>query len=135
VLFLALLAAGAVSWTLVRWREARARRSATWTCGVLPEPAFAYTATSFEKPARLFYEPVYRVQRELEVELHPGTPFPRRISYRTTVDHALESRDYRPAHRASIRLAQVVRRLQHGSLQLYLGYIVAAVVVLLLVGR
>jgi hydrogenase-4 component B len=135
VLALALLAAGAVSWALVRWREARARRSLTWTCGALPEPAFEYTATSFEKPARLFYEPVYRAQRELEVELHPGTPFPRRIAYRTAVDHALESRVYAPAHRFSIRLAQVVRKLQQGSLQLYLFYIVAAVVVLLLVNR
>jgi hydrogenase-4 component B len=135
VLVVALVLAGAVAWALVRWRETRVRRSPTWTCGVLPEPAFEYTATSFEKPARLFFEPIYRAQRELDVEVHPGTPFPRRILYHTAVDHALESRVYGPAHRASIRLAQIVRRLQQGSLQLYLLYIVAAVVVLLLVNR
>jgi hydrogenase-4 component B len=132
---MALAVAGVVAWAGVRWREARARRSLTWTCGVLPEPAFEYTATSFEKPARLFYEPIYRAQRELDVELHPGTPFPRRIEYHTAVDHALETRVYGPAHRFSIRLAQIVRKLQQGSLQLYLFYIVAAVVVLLLVNR
>ena len=102
---------------------------------MLPEPAFEYTATSFEKPARLFYEPIYRAQRELEVEPHPGTPFPRRIGYHTAVDHALETRVYSPAHRFSIRLAEVVRRLQQGTLQLYLLYTVIAVIVLLRVAR
>jgi hydrogenase-4 component B len=135
VLAVVLVVAVAITWAVVRRREARARRTLTWTCGVLPEPAFEYTATSFEKPARLFYEPIYRAQRELDVELHPGTPFPRRIEYHTAVDDALESRVYGPTHRFSIRLAQVVRKLQHGSLQLYLFYIVAAVVVLLLVNR
>ena len=31
----------------------------------LPEPAFEYTATSFSKPLRLFFEPVLRPEREL----------------------------------------------------------------------
>ena len=132
---MALAVAVGAAWVVLRWRQAEARKALTWTCGVLPEPAFEYTATSFEKPARLFYEPIYRAQRELEVELHPGTPFPRRIGYHTVVDHALESRVYGPAHRFSIRFADVARRLQQGTLQLYVLYIVVAVIVLLLVAR
>ncbi|MFN8622064.1 MAG: proton-conducting transporter membrane subunit [Chloroflexota bacterium] len=135
LLAIALALACVAAWAIVHGRRATARRSLTWTCGVLPDPAYEYTATSFEKPARLFYEPIYRAQRELEVERHPGTPFPSRIEYRTAVDHALETHVYGPAHRLSIRVAQVVRRVQHGSLQLYLAYIVAAVIVLLLVAR
>jgi len=135
VLAVALGLAVGAAWGVLRWRQADARKALTWTCGVLPEPAFEYTATSFEKPARLFYEPIYRAQRELEVELHPGTPFPRRIGYHTVVDHALESRVYGPAHRFSIRFADVARRLQQGTLQLYVLYIVVAVIVLLLVAR
>lgn len=112
-----------------------ARRAPTWTCGILPEPAFEYTATSFSKPLRLFFEPVLRPDRELHVELHEGTPFPRRIVYRSEVDHLIESRVYGPLHRASIALSQVARRLQQGTLQLYLAYTVGAVVILLLVAR
>ena len=59
----------------------------------------------------------------------------RRIAYVSAVDHALETRVYRPAHHIAIRVAQAVRRLQQGSLQLYVLYIVIAVVVLLLVAR
>jgi hydrogenase-4 component B len=135
LLAIALAVAVVATWALTRWRAAAVRRSITWSCGVLPEAAFEYTATSFEKPARLFYEPIYRAERVLDVELHPGTPFPRRIHYRTTVDHALESRVYRPLHHWSVRAAQVTRRLQQGSLQLYLLYTVVAVVVLLFVAR
>ena len=135
LLALALGATVVAAWALLRWRETRVRRAPTWTCGVLPRPEFEYTATSFAKPARLFYEPVYRARRVLDVEYHPGTPFPRRIAYVSAVDHALETRVYRPAHHIAIRVAQAVRRLQQGSLQLYVLYIVIAVVVLLLVAR
>jgi len=112
-----------------------ARLAPTWVCGILPEPAFEYTATSFSKPLRMFFEPILRPARELHVELHEGTPFPRRVSYRSEVDHLIESRVYGPVHRASIAFAQLARRLQQGTLQLYLAYIVGAVIVLLLVAR
>jgi hydrogenase-4 component B len=112
-----------------------ARRAPTWTCGIVPEPAFEYTATSFSKPLRLFFERVLRPEREIVVELHAGTPFPRRVTYHSEVDHLIESRAYGPLHRASIAFAVAMRRLQHGTLQLYLAYTVVAVVVLLLVAR
>ncbi|HEY6608896.1 MAG TPA: proton-conducting transporter membrane subunit, partial [Candidatus Limnocylindria bacterium] len=132
------MALGFVSLALVaisRYRGAAARRSPTWVCGIVPEPAFEYTATSFSKPIRLFFERVLRPERELVVELHAGTPFPRRVTYHSEVDHLIETRAYGPIHRASIAFAVAMRRLQHGTLQLYLAYMVVAVVVLLLVAR
>ena len=130
------LAGVAVSIVAVSRLGARpARRAPTWTCGIAPEPAFEYTATSFSKPLRLFFERVLRPDREIVVELHAGTPFPRRVTYHSEVDHLIESRAYGPLHRASIAFAVAIRRLQHGTLQLYLAYTVVAVVVLLLVAR
>jgi hydrogenase-4 component B len=111
------------------------RRAPTWTCGLVPEPAFEYTATSFSKPLRLFFEPILRPTRATHVELHEGTPFPRRITYHSEVDHVIETRLYGPVHRASVAFAQIARRLQQGTLQLYLAYTVGAVIVLLLVAR
>jgi len=118
-----------------RYRATSARRVPTWTCGIVPEPIFEYTATSFSKPLRLFFEPVLRPDREIVVEFHSGTPFPRRVTYRSEVDHLIESRAYGPIHRAGIALSVTARRLQQGTLQLYLAYTVVAVVVLLLVTR
>ncbi len=123
-----------VAW-FVGMRRSQTRRAPTWTCGIAPEPAFEYTATSYAKLIRLYFEPVLRPAREIAVELHPGTPFPRTVRYRGEVRHVLDERLYRPLHRAAVAGAQLVRRLQGGSLQLYLGYAVAALVALLLLAR
>ena len=132
---LALGAAIAAIAAIARFRSMPARRSPTWTGGIAPERAFEYTATSFSKPLRMFFEPVLRPDRELRVELHHGTPFAQSVVYRSEVDHMIESRAYEPLHRASIRFSQLVRRLQHGTLQLYLAYTVGTIVILLLLVR
>ncbi len=135
LLTLALVAVGVAVAAAYRARAAPALRGPTWTCGILPEPAFEYTSTSFSKPARMFFESVLRPERELHVQVHAGTPFPRRIDYRSEVDHLIESRLYGPLHRASIAFAQWARRVQQGTLQLYLAYTVGTLVVLLLLFR
>ena len=123
------------AWALGRARATAMRRSPTWACGVAPEAVFEYTAASFEKPARLFFEAFYRPERDIQVDLVPGTPFRGRVRYRSEVVHVVESRFYHPLHRFSLALAQTARRLQQGTLQLYVAYIVVAVIVLLLVAR
>jgi hydrogenase-4 component B len=129
-----LLAVAGVTW-FVGVRRRTARRAPTWTCGIVPEAAFEYTATSYAKLIRLYYGPVLRPAREVSVELHPGTPFPRTVRYRGEVSHLIDERLYGPLHRASVAAAQLVRRIQSGSLQAYLAYAVVALVVLLLVAR
>jgi hydrogenase-4 component B len=131
----ALLAAAVAVMAVARSGALPARRAPTWTCGIAPEPAFEYTATSFSKPVRLFYEPVLRPDRELRVEFHDGAPFPKRVAYRSETDHVIETRFYGPLHRASITFSQWARRAQQGTLQLYLAYTVGATVILLLVVR
>jgi hydrogenase-4 component B len=125
---------GGLTW-LVGVRRRKTRRVPTWTTGIAPEPGFEYTATSYAKLIRLYFGPVLRPVREVTVELHPGTPFPRTVRYRGEVSHVLDERIYRPLHRGAVGAAQLVRRLQSGSLQLYLAYSVVALIGLLLVAR
>ena len=131
-LLLAVLAVGA--WLLAE-RGRRARRVPTWTCGIAPEPAFEYTATSYGKLIRLYYGPVLRPTREITVEHHPGTPFPRTYRYRGEVRHLIDERLYRPVHAAAVAGAELASRIQSGSLQLYLGYAVVALIAMLLIAR
>jgi len=129
-----LLAVAAASW-FVGIRRRPARRAPTWTCGLVPEPAFEYTATSYAKLIRLYFGQVLRPVREVTVELHPGTPFPRTVRYHGEARHLIDERVYQPLHRAAVGAAQVTRRLQNGSLQVYLAYTVTAVVILLVLAR
>jgi hydrogenase-4 component B len=116
-------------------RRRPARRVPTWTCGIVAEPRFEYTSASFAKLIRLYFGSILRPERELTVELHPGTPFPRTVRYRSGARQVLEERLYGPLHRAAVGASQLARRLQGGSLQLYLAYTVTAVVVLLVLAR
>lgn len=122
-------------WSFARWRSVPARRVSTWACGIAPTAAHEYTATSFAKPTRLFFEPILRPIRSRSLEFDPGSPFPHRLTYQSDVDHLVESRIYRPLQRAAIRFSQIARSLQQGTLQLYLAYTVVAVVILLMVTR
>jgi hydrogenase-4 component B len=140
----AVYAAGAIGALLivVAWatwfvgiRPRPARRAPTWTGGIVPEPAFEYTATSYAKLIRLYFGPILRPAREITVELHPGTPFPRTVHYRGEARHVIDERLYAPLHRTAVGAAQLARRLQNGSLQLYLAYTVTALVILLVLAR
>ncbi len=127
---LVVVAVGGLAFLVSRSRKA-ARRVDTWTCGIAPEPVFQYTATSYSKPIRLFFHRILRPEREVRVEYHAGTAFPKSIRYRSEVTLILEDRLFRPAHELSLRLADFARRLQGGAIQLYIAYIVVAVLVLL----
>ncbi len=111
------------------------RQTDTWTCGIAPQPAFQYTATSFAKPVQFFFRRILQPDRQVEVAYHPGTRFPVSIHYRSEITLLLEDRVYAPLHAWSIRFAQLVRRLQAGPMQLYVAYTVVAVLVLLLWAR
>ena len=129
-----LLVVASATW-FVGVRSRPVRRAPTWTCGIVPEPAFEYTATSYAKLIRLYFGRILRPAREVTVELHPGTPFPRTVHYRGEARHVIDERLYGPLHRAAVRSAQLALRLQNGSLQLYLAYTVTALVILLVLAR
>jgi hydrogenase-4 component B len=119
----------------VALRPQPVRRVPTWSCGISPEPAFEYTATSYAKLIRLYFGRILQPVREIAVEHHPGTPFPRTVRYRGEARHIIDERVYRPAHRLAVEAAELARRLQNGSLQLYLAYTVAALVTVLVLAR
>jgi hydrogenase-4 component B len=126
-----LLAAAVGIVAVLSWSRTRARRVDTWTCGIAPKPAFQYTATSYAKPIRLFFRRILVAEREVHVEYHPGTTFPSSVRYRSEVTLLLEDRILKPIHSLSLRAADVARKLQGGAIQLYIAYMVLAVLVLL----
>jgi hydrogenase-4 component B len=113
----------------------RPRRVDTWTCGIAPKPAFQYTSTGYSKPIRLFFRRLLVPEREIRVEYHAGTDFLSSMHYRSEITLLLEDRILKPAHQLSLRAANVARRLQGGAIQLYVAYIVIAVMALLLWAR
>lgn len=124
-------------WVLARVIAGPVRRStgATWSTGVVFQPAMQYTATSFSKPIRLFFSFILAPERRIDVEYHDGSPLPRLVRYAGGVPELFEERVYLPMRAAAVWAAGRLRLLQSGSVQVYLLYIAAALVVLLVVYR
>jgi hydrogenase-4 component B len=113
------------------------RLSDSWGCGRVGQSArMEYTATAFAEPLRRVFAEIYRPMKELTVDFHPGSKyFVQSIQYRSEITPWFEQSLYRPFLQSATFVAQQVRRLQAGSLHLYLLYMAVALAVLLVVAR
>jgi hydrogenase-4 component B len=112
-----------------------ARVVPTWACGYALKPRMQYGSTAFAKPIRLFFRAIVRPERAVEAEYHLAPLFLARVRTRGALQPLFEQRLYGPVFAVFLRASEVARRLQSGSLRLYLAYILGTLVVLLVVAR
>src|SRR5437773_6458511 len=139
ILALCLLAAGALlPWALMATGAARAaRRGETWACGrATLTSRMEYTSTAFAEPLRRVLADLYRPTKDLSLDFHPESKyFVRSIQYQRRMRTWFENTFYRPVFDLARPLAGTGRFIQSGSLHLYVAYIVAALLLLLLLAR
>ena len=118
----------------VNWRL---RRGDTWGCGRIGQtPRMEYTATAFAEPLRRVFAELYRPSKELTIDFHPESKyFVQSIEYKSEVSSPFERWLYEPLFQLIRWLARQVRRIQAGSLHLYLAYIAIILIVLLVAAR
>jgi NADH:ubiquinone oxidoreductase subunit 5 (subunit L)/multisubunit Na+/H+ antiporter MnhA subunit len=133
VLLLALVPVG----LRVLGADRRLRLADTWGCGRIGQtPRMEYTATAFAEPLRRVFAELYRPTRDLSIDFHPASKyFVQAIEYRSEIHPWLERVLYDRPLQALERAAAWIRRLQGGSLHLYLFYLTLAFLVLLTVAR
>ncbi|MBI3960683.1 MAG: hydrogenase 4 subunit B [Chloroflexi bacterium] len=115
----------------------RLRMGDSWGCGRIGQtPRMEYTATAFAEPLRRVFAELYRPSKELTIDFHPESRyFVQSIAYKSEISPLFERWFYEPLLALIQRLARLVRRLQAGSLHLYLAYVVVVLVILLLSAR
>lgn len=122
------------TWIAVRLLASRVWRTGeTWGCGrIVQTPRMQYTSTAFAEPLRRVFDELYRPADDLIVDVHPGSRyFIQGIQYRSALPRWFMRFMYGPSVQAVVWAATRVKALQSGSVNLYLAYIVAALVVLL----
>lgn len=124
---------GLATLLLVRARGPRTAPAAVWNCGQDDEPALAWTSAGFSSSLLLSARGVLPTDRVLDREAVDGVLT--EVRYAQHMPNHFEARFYQPLQRAALRLAHVARRLQSGSLQAYVGYFVAVLIVLLVFAR
>jgi hydrogenase-4 component B len=130
-----LLGLVALVWLAVRIGASRrpARLVDTWGCGRVGQTArMEYTATAFAEPLRRVFSAIYRPTEDVTVDYHPGSRyFVQAIVYRASILPWFERYLYEPLMGWVRRWGRRVLRLQSGSVHAYLGYAMAALVILL----
>jgi hydrogenase-4 component B len=134
-LLLAVLLGGIVFVVAVamRARGLRVRRTDTWGCGRISQtPRMEYTASAFAEPLRRIFSELYRPSEDLSISAHPESRyFVRSITYTSSVVPWFEKALYDPVRQGIEALARQVRRLQAGSVHVYLLYVATALMVAL----
>ena len=133
----ALAAAAGLTFLLTQLLGGRraARVVPTWACGYALTPRMQYGSTAFAKPIRLFFRAIVRPERAVEAEYHLAPYFPARLRTHGALDPVFEQRLYGPVAAGLLRASELARALQSGSLRLYLAYILATLVALLIATR
>lgn len=104
---------------------------APWGCGGELGLPSQYSATAYAKPFRPVFGLVYRPVRSVEVESTVHAFFRTRVEYAGGITPIFDAYVYGPVLAGVLALARRGRRLQSGSLRLYLGYILVTLVLLL----
>jgi len=103
----------------------------TWGCGFTqPNVRMQYTGTSYAMSIVEFFQPFVRIRTA-----YSGIRriFPSTTTYETRVDDIAEIGMHRYLLQPLVKILDRLRWIQHGHIQLYIGYIVLTIVVLLLV--
>src|SRR2546428_6239913 len=118
---------------LVVTGRGRARPYETWSCGrMLQTPRMEYTATAFANPFKRVFDFFYRPVEQIDIAAHPASRlFVQRINYANPTRSLFDDWLYRPLLAGVNRGVRVVRMLQSGSANLYLTYILLALLVML----
>jgi hydrogenase-4 component B len=121
---------------IVRFAGRGRRLYETWGCGRMLQTArMEYTATAFSNPFKRIFDFFYRPEKQLDIDRHPESSlFVERIAYENPTRSIFEDWLYRPFLDALHAGTQAVRAIQSGSANLYLIYILAALLAMLVLG-
>ncbi|MCL2423882.1 MAG: hydrogenase 4 subunit B, partial [Micrococcales bacterium] len=116
-------------------RRPRTTDALVWGCGqVRQSPRTQYTATSYAEPLTRVFDDAVQPTRDVAVD-HAGESrfIVEQVRYTQSIGDVVEERVYRPIITAADAIADAARRVHNGSLQRYLGFALAALVVVLVV--
>jgi formate hydrogenlyase subunit 3/multisubunit Na+/H+ antiporter MnhD subunit len=136
IIVMPLLALIPISILLLSMRRFSVRRVAVWYGGMARDPSQAATTQlTFSNAMRTFYGFVYRPHAQTERDFTDGSAerkyFLRRLSFSHNVAPIFGPYLFQPLERVVLALAGAARRLQSGSLNLYLGIIGVILVIIL----
>lgn len=135
VVTLLVMAAATALFVRIVGGKRKVSSGSSWDCGIRAlTPRMQYTAAAFSKPLRVIFKRLYLPRRELKVSYLVKPFFVTSIRYRGLITPFFDRYVYEPLTGVVRSIAARVQAVQSGSLQLYLGYILITLILLLLFG-
>lgn len=135
VLLLILLAVvGIIVLTAVASKNVYVQKDVTWNCGTYPTARQQYSATGFSKPVRRAFDYLLKPKREVSYMRKDNPYFGRLLSYKLELPDMITEKFYLPLQKYFVVTSAFLRRLQQGSVRLYVSYVMAAMVAVLIWG-
>ena len=133
LLLLALL----VLLSLLVWlcvRSSFVEKDVTWNCGTYPTARQQYSATGFSKPVRRAFDYLLKPKRQVTYMRKDHAYFGRQLSYKLEIPDMITEKLYLPFQKHFVGISAFLRRMQQGSVRLYVSYVMAAMVLVLVWG-
>ena len=125
----------AVAFVLAAGGKRKTVYADSWDCGMHSLTSrMQYTATAFTKPVRLIFKRIYLPKRELSISYILKPLFVKSLKYSGEITPFFERYIYEPLTGFIHNAAGKARMLQSGNLNLYLGYILITLMLLLVFG-
>lgn len=106
----------------------------TWNCGTYPTERQQYSATGFSKPVRRAFDYLLKPKRQVSYMRKDHAYFGRQLSYKLEIPDMITEKLYQPLQKRFVGISAFLRRMQQGSVRLYVSYVMAAMVLVLVWG-
>lgn len=110
------------------------RKNVTWNCGTYPTERQQYSATGFSKPMRRAFDYLLKPKRQVTYMRKEHAYFGRQLSYKLEIPDMITEKLYLPFQKHFVSISAFLRRLQQGSVRLYVSYVMAAMMLVLVWG-
>ena len=127
-----LLVLGAVLWLAVK--DCFVVEEVTWNCGTYPTQRQQYSATGFSKPVRRAFDYLLKPKRQVTYMRKEHAYFGRQLSYKLEIPDMITEKLYQPLQKHFVSVSNFLRRLQQGSVRLYVAYVMVAMMLVLVWG-
>ena len=127
-----LLVLGALLWLAVK--DCFVVEDVTWNCGTYPTQRQQYSATGFSKPVRRAFDYLLKPKRQVTYMRKEHAYFGRQLSYKLEIPDMITEKLYQPLQKHFVSVSNFLRRLQQGSVRLYVAYVMVAMMLVLVWG-
>lgn len=127
-----LLVLGALLWLAVK--DCFVVEDVTWNCGTYPTQRQQYSATGFSKPVRRAFDYLLKPKRQVTYMRKEHAYFGRQLSYKLEIPDMITEKLYQPLQKHFVSISNFLRRLQQGSVRLYVAYVMVAMMLVLVWG-